>query len=88
MTTSNKEALEALMSGIEYLVERAVANAPFARVKNGKIQSVNSDGTYSVIIDGKTYTNMRALNSSSFSANDIVKVIIAQNDYSNMFILG
>ena len=88
MTTSNKEALEALMSGIEYLVERAVANAPFARVKNGKIQSVNSDGTYSVIIDGKTYTNMRAFNGGSFSANDIVKVIIAQNDYSNMFILG
>lgn len=88
MTTSNKEALDALMSGIEYLVAKAVANAPFARVKNGRVQSANSDGTYSVIIDGKTYDNITTVNSASFSIGDIVKVIIAQNDYSNMFILG
>ena len=88
MTTSNKEALDALMSGIEYLVEQAVANAPFAKVKNGIVQRVNGDGTYSVMIDGKTYENMRTINSGTFSVDEIVKVIIAQNDYSNMFILG
>ena len=88
MTTSNKEALESLMAGIEYLVKKAVDDAPFAKVKNGIIEGVNSNGTYSVKIDGKTYENMRAINSYNFSVNDVVKVIIAQNDYSNMFILG
>ncbi len=88
MTTSNKEALESLMSGIEYLVNKAVASAPFAIVKTGKIQSANANGTYSVMIDGKIYDNMAALNNNTFSVNDIVKIIVAQNDYSNMFILG
>ena len=88
MDNLSKEAMEALMSGIEYLVNQAIANAPFARVKSGKIQNVNSDGTYSVIIDGKTYSKIPAINSGVFSANDIVRIIIAQNDYSNMFILG
>lgn len=88
MTTLNKEALDALMEGIEYLVNKAVANAPFAIVKVGKIQNANNNGTYSVTIDGKTYDNMKALNGGNFTTNEIVKIIVAQNDYSNMFILG
>ena len=88
MTTSNKEALDALMSGIEHLVEKAVANAPFAKVKTGIIEGVNGDGTYSIKIDDKTYENIRAISGDTFSVSDIVKIIIAQNDYSNMFILG
>ncbi|MBO7695909.1 MAG: hypothetical protein J6T10_25025 [Methanobrevibacter sp.] len=84
---SNNEALSALLSGIEYLIEQKIRNAPFARLKNGLIIGSNNDGTYNVEIDNKIYS-IRSINNSTLANGDVVQVIIAQNDYSNMFILN
>ena len=42
------------------------------------------------MLENETEENKALANqvAKEFSANDIVRVIIAQNDYSNMFILG
>ena len=84
---NNNEALSALLSGIEYLIEQKIRNAPFARLKNGLIIGSNSDGTYNVEIDSKVYS-IRSINNSTLASGDVVQVLIAQNDYSNMFILN
>lgn len=87
MGVSNSEAMEALLNGIQYLVEQSVASAPFDKVKNGKVLAINLDGTYRVSIEGKIY-NIPSLVKSGISVNSIVKILIPQNEYSNMFILN
>ena len=37
MNTRNTEAIEALHAGIQYLVDKSIASAPFDKIKNGKI---------------------------------------------------
>lgn len=83
----NKEALDALLAGIEYIVEQKVQNAPFARLKNGLVEAINSDGSYLVSIDDRKY-NIKSIHSTVLNVGTIVQVLIAQNDYSNMFILN
>lgn len=87
MSVQNSEAMEALLSGIQYLIEQNIASAPFDKVKNGKVLAINLDGTYRVSIEGKIY-NIPSLVKSGISVNSIVKILIPQNEYSNMFILN
>lgn len=87
MNTRNTEAIEALHAGIQYLVDKSIASAPFDKIKNGKIVGVNLDGTYKVLVEGRVY-NLPSLGSKSLSINEIVKVVVPQNEYSNMFILN
>ena len=87
MKKENKEALESLMSGIEYIVEQAISKAPFDKTKVGQILSKNSDNTYAVLLDGNTY-NIPFFGNGTISDGSIVKVMIPQNDYNNMFILN
>lgn len=87
MSVQNSEAMEALLSGIQYLIEQNIASAPFDKVKNGKVLAINLDGTYRVSIEGKIY-NIPSLVRSGISVNSIVKILIPQNEYSNMFILN
>lgn len=73
--------------GIEYLINKAIDKAPFDKVKNGQILAQNQDGSYNVLVDNKTYT-ANSLNNSVLSTGSIVKILIPQNEYSNMFILN
>lgn len=67
--------------------DRQIEIAPYARIENGLIKAVTLDG-YTVEINEKLYPNVLALNSVSLSVNNTVKVMIPNNQYSNMFILG
>ncbi len=87
MSVQNHEAMEALLAGVQYIIEQSVDAAPFDKVKNGQILALNLDGTYRVAVEGKTY-NIPTLGGSGLAINSIVKVLIPQNDYSSMFILN
>ena len=87
MSVQNNEVIDALFTGVQYLIEQNIASAPFDKVKNGKVLAINLDGTYRVSIEGKTY-NIPSLVKAGISVNSIVKVLIPQNEYSNMFILN
>lgn len=87
MSVQNNEVIDALLTGVQYLIEQNIASAPFDKVKNGKVLAINLDGTYRVSIEGKTY-NIPSLVKAGISVNSIVKVLIPQNEYSNMFILN
>ena len=87
MSVQNNEVIDALLTGVQYSIEQNIASAPFDKVKNGKVLAINLDGTYRVSIEGKTY-NLPSLVKAGISVNSIVKVLIPQNEYSNMFILN
>ena len=87
MSNPNKDAINALIDGIQYIVKEMIANAPFDKVKNAKVVSSNSDGTYVVSIDNSEYV-AKSIHNTVLSVGAIVKVMIPQNDYSNMFILN
>ncbi|MBO7693843.1 MAG: hypothetical protein J6T10_14580 [Methanobrevibacter sp.] len=87
MGNENKDAINALIDGIQYIVKEMIASAPFDKVKNGKIVSENSDGTYTVSIDNRDYI-AKSIHDTTLSVGTVVKVMIPQNDYSSMFILN
>lgn len=87
MGNENKDAINALIDGIQYIVKEMIVNAPFDKVKNGKIISANSDGTYVVSIDNSDYV-AKSIHNTVLPIGTVVKVMIPQNDYSSMFILN
>lgn len=83
----NQEAINSLLSGIEYIVDQKINKAPFTRIKNGRVEAILDDGFYSVNIEGATY-KIQSIDECSVNVGDIVKVAIMQNDYSSMFIVS
>ena len=85
----NEIAIQELKKGIDNAIKQAINNAPFDKTEIGKIVYVNStNGTYNVELNKITYENIDTLNNMSFIINDIVKIMIPQNNYNNMFIYG
>lgn len=85
----NQIAMQELQKGVDNAIKQAINNAPFDKTEIGKIVYVNStDGTYNVELNKITYENIDTLNKMSFIINDMVKIMIPQNNYNNMFIYG
>ena len=87
MSKDNKDAIDSIMQGVQYLIDESIKVAPFDRIKIGRILAKNDDGTYIVLVDGKEYS-MLALGSGGLYVGNVVKVLIPQNEYSAMFILN
>lgn len=83
----NKQAIDAILNGVDYLLETKLANASFDRVYTGIIKRVNSDNTYVVTISGNNYDNVPTI-VDGIGINNTVKVMFPQNQASQMFILG
>lgn len=75
-------------SGVKYIARQVAENTPRDITQKGRITDVVSTGLYTVLINGKTYTSVPALNSLSLSVNDMVWVTAPQGNYALMFILG
>ena len=85
---SNENAMDALLKGATYLIDKAVQKAPYDKVVNGVIVGVN-DHTVDVLINGVTYTKVATLvKTSNFVINDVVKVLIPQNQMNKAFVLS
>lgn len=66
---------------------KQLKSAPFDRTIDGRVIEHTATG-YSVLVNDITYTNLLVLNAVSLSTNDIVKIVVPNNQDSNMFILG
>lgn len=76
-----------LEKGILRYVETMLNKAPRDSVVGGVIKASTPTG-YTVTIGNIDYPNVPTLSSTSHSINDTVKVMIPNNQYNNMFILG
>ena len=79
---------DALLQTIKTLVKQELNNAPFDKTRQAIILDNNSDGTYKIRLDGYEYDNISSYPSStSMTVGSVVKVIIPNNQHSQMFLL-
>lgn len=82
-----EKALNELKKGIIGYVQNIIDNAPFDKVVVGTIKSV-SGTKCTVTINRKDYTDIPKLSHLTLTSGEVVKIMIPQNNYNNMFILG
>lgn len=82
MNTNNS-----FLQAIKILIKESINSAPYNRTKQAIIVSNNGDNTYDIRFDGKLYTNIISYpNTRSLPLKHIVKVIIPNNQVSQMYI--
>ena len=85
---SNESAIDAILKGVTYLINKAIQKAPFDKIVNGVITNIRGD-TVDVIINGVTYTKVATLvKTTNFAINDVVKVVLPQNQINKAFVLS
>ena len=79
---------DALLQTIRTLIKQELNDAPFDKTRQAIILDNNSDGTYKIRLDGYEYDNISSYPSStSMTVGSVVKVIIPNNQHSQMFLL-
>lgn len=79
---------DALLQTIRTLIKQELNNAPFDKTRQAIILDNNSDGTYKIRLDGYEYDNISSYPSNtSMTVGSVVKVIIPNNQHSQMFLL-
>lgn len=85
-----QEAIEQLKKGISDYVDYAVQNAPLDKTVTGLIYQIHQKSenmfTYDVIVNGKTYYDVKTIGGTCVN-NETVKVLIPQNNFNNIIIL-
>ena len=62
-------------------------NSPFTKIYRAKIVSNISAGIYKVLLNGKEY-DLPVYGSGTFSDNEVVRIVVPLNDFSDAFILS
>ena len=82
----DKIAYEQLLQGIQSYVNKCLEESNRDITTTGKIVEVVEDGGYTVEINGVQYSDIDTIGGEC-TLNEMVKVIIPQGQYNNMFIL-
>lgn len=75
-----------LIDGVELIVDNAINNAPFVKIRNGVVVKVNGNDNYTVKIDSKEYS-LSIYIPRNLVVNQIIKVVIPDNNMTSAFIL-
>lgn len=79
---------DALLQTIKTLIRQEINNAPFDKTRQAIVLANNNDGTYKIRLDGNEYDNISSYPSNTtITIGSVVKVIIPNNQYSQMFLL-
>lgn len=78
--------VESIIDSIDYIVKERLKNAPFDKTRTGRITRSLGNNRYMVKIDNTEY-EVTSISDETFSKNHIVKVLVPENQYNNMFIL-
>lgn len=85
---SGRMIREAIEKRINNEIERLSSSLSFNKLKRGIIQEINVNG-YTIKIENSIYRNIKILEQNKeIKVGDVVEVIIPNNQYSQMFILG
>ena len=82
----DKIAYEQLLQGIQSYVNKCLEESNRDITTTGKIVEVVEDGGYTVEINGVQYSDIYTIGGKC-TLNEIVRVVIPQGQYNNMFIL-
>lgn len=75
-----------LESSILTLINKAIEKAGYDRTRTGRVQAINENGTYRVLIDGVVYPSVPILNTYTADVGDTVKVKYPSGNVSQMYI--
>lgn len=78
-----------LLKSIRTMTEGVISSAPFDRTRKAQVLSIDSDSTCKIKMDGVEYPRVKVYgNISGLTINQIVRVIIPENQPSQMFVLS
>lgn len=80
-----KNAASEIIASIAIMIENAIKQT--TRIDNGIITAINTDGTYTTKVRGKSF-DLYSYTPAVLSVGIQVKVIIPQGQMSQAFILG
>ena len=86
MDDKNSRAIDALAASIVDGIYDQLGTAPYDRITNGKLVSYVTESTCRVLVDGQVYV-ADIYGAPTVSKNAIVKVVVPQNQDSNMFVI-
>lgn len=75
-----------LIDGVELIIDNAINNAPFVKIRNGVVVKVNGNDNYTVKMDSKEYS-LSIYIPRNLVVNQIIKVVIPDNNMTSAFIL-
>jgi hypothetical protein len=79
---------KAIDDAIDNLRKELKDSLSYDRTYKCKVIEVQGDGYYKVKIYDKEYSNLKSLNSTVYSVNDIVYCVAPQNQMSLLYIIG
>ena len=80
-----RNAYQQLLEGITFYIDKVVSDNK-EKTTTARIVSIQEDGSYTIDLDGKQYSNIGTIGGVC-TVNEMVKVMIPQGQYNNMFIL-
>ena len=81
-----KNAYDQLLQGVQSFVKKCVNESNRDITTTARIVSIQSDGSYNIDLNGVEYKNIDTIGGEC-ALNEMVKVMIPQGQYNNMFIL-
>lgn len=86
MNEREKNAYDQLLQGVQSFVKKCVNESNRDITTTARITSVQSDGSYNIDLNGVEYKNIDTIGGEC-TLNEMVRVVIPQGQYNNMFIL-
>lgn len=86
MDDKNTQVVDTIASALVDSIYDQLGTAPYDRITNGKLVSYVTENTCKVLVDGQVYV-AEIYGAPTVSKNAIVKVVVPQNQDSNMFVL-
>ena len=83
----NNDLSKKLSDGIVDCIKTICKSLPFTKIYRAKIVSNVSTGVYKVLLNGKEY-NFPVYGSGTFTDDEIVRIVVPLNDFSDAFILS
>lgn len=81
-----KNAYDQLLQGVQSFVKKCVNESNRDITTTARIVSIQSDGSYNIDLNGVEYKNIDTIGGEC-ALNEMVRVVIPQGQYNNMFIL-
>ena len=86
MNSDSKQAYNKLLKGIETFVN-LVVDKTADKTYTAIITGTNSDGTYTIKLNGIEYQNVPTAIGGSCTVNETVRVTVPQGNINNIFII-
>lgn len=86
MNEREKNAYDQLLQGVQSFVKKCVNESNRDITTTARITSIQSDGSYNIDLNGVEYKNIDTIGGEC-TLNEMVRVVIPQGQYNNMFIL-